>query len=117
MKEEKGDQIISFHEKQIQRFVENKRPPIEIRDKVDVSYSFKNYVVEIFEIRPAWRNEEKKLIIPIAKSRFIKSRNIWRNYWMRASGKWEPCQPSEEVKDLSEFLKIVDEDKHGCFWG
>ncbi|MFZ5430428.1 MAG: DUF3024 domain-containing protein [Bacteroidota bacterium] len=34
---------------------------------------------------------------PIAKARFIASRNIWKVYWMRASGKWETYKPEPEV--------------------
>jgi len=115
MKDDK--QIVSFHEKIIQNFIESKRPPINIRDQVDIGYSIKDQVVEIFEIRPIWNDKGNKITIPVAKSRFIKSRSIWKVYWNRANGNWDLYKPMEEVKDLSEFLKIVDEDKFGCFWG
>ena len=114
---EKDDQIINFHERIIRNFIEKRRPPVEIRHQVDIGYTIKNQVIEIFEIRPMWDDKKKKITIPIAKSRFIKSRSIWRVYWKRATGKWDLYKPQQEVKDLSEFLKIVDEDKYGCFWG
>ncbi len=36
---------------------------------------------------------------------------------MRASGKWEFYEPNSEVKSTEEMLKIIGEDKYGCFWG
>ena len=109
--------IVSFHGKIIENFIEKKRPPVEIRDQLDIGYSYENGVLEVFEIRPFWKDQSKKLNIPVAKSKFIKSRNIWKIYWQRANGNWDPYEPQNEMRDLSEVLKIIEEDKHGCFWG
>lgn len=54
---------------------------------------------------------------PLAKARFIKSSKLWKLYWMRASGKWVAYEPQSEVKTTEEMLTIIEEDKHGCFWG
>jgi len=117
MKEDDNNSIVNFHEKIIERFIEKRRPPKEIRDMLDIGFTFEDQIINIFEIRPKWDDIEKKITIPIAKSRFIKSKSIWKIYWKRANGNWDPYGPQKEVRDLSEFLKIVDEDKHGCFWG
>ena len=109
--------VVSFHEKIIEKFIEGKRPPKEIRNQVDIGYSFRDYVVQMYEIRPRWDNKDEKITIPIAKSRYYKSKNIWKIYWKRANGKWELYEPNEEVRDLAVYLNIVDEDTHGCFWG
>ena len=109
--------LINFNESIIKKLIETIRPPIEARDQVDIDYKFENNTLEIFEIRPRWDNKEEKVQTPIVKTKLIKSRGIWKNYWMRASGKWESYEPNPEVDDLSNFFEILKEDKYGCFWG
>lgn len=109
--------MVTLHERIIQEFIKKKRPPESIRAQVDLGYSFENQVLIIFEIRPSWRDEHKKIQVPIAKSRFIQSRGIWKLYWQRASGKWELCEPNGEIENISEVLKTIEEDSYGCFWG
>ncbi len=41
-------------EKLVGQFVERKRPPIHIRNKLDYSFKISNQSFEIFEIRPQW---------------------------------------------------------------
>jgi hypothetical protein len=36
---------------------------------------------------------------------------------MRANGNWEGYPPQKEVKTIDDFFKILEEDKHACFWG
>ena len=108
---------IDFVEAQIRQFVMSKRPPKELRDQIDLGYSFENHVLIIFEIRSRWNNPSEKFDSPIAKARFITSRNIWKLYWMRASGKWEPYEPESKVQTIERLLKIIGEDEHHCFWG
>ena len=40
-----------------------------------------------------------------------------RVFWKRADMKWRRYAPRPEVKSLEGFLKLVDEDANGCFWG
>lgn len=108
---------IDLVEAQIRQFVESKRPPEELRDQVDLGYSFVNHVLIIYEIRQRWNNPNEKVDIPIAKAKLIPSRKIWKLYWMRASGKWEPYEPESEVQTIERILKIIGEDEFHCFWG
>jgi ABC-type transporter MlaC component len=114
---EDSKHIISIFEKQIQKFIERKRPSVEIRDKVDLSYSFDQQTLDIFEIRPRYDDSKTKIHSPIARAKFVKARNTWKIYWMRASGKWELYDIEREVETLADFFKIVEEDSYGCFWG
>jgi hypothetical protein len=41
----------------------------------------------------------------------------WKIYWQRADMKWHAYPPHPEAVLFDEFLAIVDEDEHGCFWG
>ena len=108
---------IDFNEVQIKSFVEEMRPPKSIRDQLDIGYKFEKNTLELTEIRPQFQNEKVKTNFSFAKAKFIKSQNIWKIYWMRASGKWELYEPNPEVTNLREFFEIVDEDEYCCFKG
>ena len=109
--------VMDENEQLLFNFIENKRPPSEIREKLDLGYMYEDQVVEIFEIRPDWRNPQKKSKFSIARTKFIKSRLAWKIYWKRADLKWHPYEPQKEVNSLLKFLEIIEEDAHGCFWG
>ena len=48
------EKIIDFDTKLLEMYIENKRPPLEIRDKLDIGYRKEGQAFEIFEIRPNW---------------------------------------------------------------
>lgn len=101
----------------IENFLAKRRPLENIRHEIDLDYKIEKQSVIIFEIRPRWNNKKEKKESPVAKTTWVKTQQIWKIYWMRADLKWHSYQPSPEVKTISEFIQIVDEDKHGCFWG
>jgi hypothetical protein len=98
-------------------FLEMNRPPEHIRKDLDLGYriDMDNQQVIIFEIRPAYKNPSEIRELDFAKATFVKSRDLWRIYWKRASG-WYPYTP-EEMKTLKDFVKEVEEDPLGCFKG
>ena len=104
-------------ERQIKDFIERKRPPLEIRNKIDIGYSYKNNSLELFEIRPQWNDEKIIRQHRIAKAKYIKTKKIWKIYWLPSNLKWLAYKTNTEVKLISEVLSIIDEDAHGCFWG
>jgi hypothetical protein len=110
-------EIKDLVESMIKQFVEDLRPPVEIREELDIVYTYANQTLEIGELRPRWDKPQLKTITPVAKATFVKSRDIWKVYWKRASGKWDPYTPKPEVKHLDAFFKLLKEDKHHCFWG
>ncbi|MHA7056779.1 DUF3024 domain-containing protein [Aquimarina sp. M1] len=109
--------VIDFTEQQIKTFVESKRPIEEIRDQLDIGYSYDGRSAEILEIRPQWDDPSIIHKYPIAKATYTKSQKIWKIYWKRASGKWQSYEPQSEVTTIQDFLSIIEEDTHGCFWG
>ena len=117
MDQENDGKIIDIRERHLQLFMKKRRPPEEIRNQLDIGYELENNCIELYEVRPRWDKKEERLKFYFARAKYIKSRNIWKVYWKRASGNWELYEPAEEVRELSEFLRIVDEDKYGCFWG
>ena len=108
---------INFIEAQIKAFVEKKRPRQEIRSQLDIGYTFNNNVVEILEIRPQWNDATIINKMPLAKANYIKSKEVWKIYWMDSSLKWISYKPNPEVTTISKFFKVLEEDSHNCFWG
>ncbi len=94
-----------------------RRPPEEMRHQVDLNYRIEGQNVLIFEIRSRWDKPEILFESPIAKTTYVKSKRLWKVFWMRADLKWHLYKPNTEVKTISEFVKLVDQDNHGCFWG
>ena len=101
----------------MENFIAKKRPSEHIRHQVDLNYKIEDQSVIIFEIRPRWDKPEIKMEPKISKATFIKAKNHWKVFWQRSDLKWHSYQPKPEVKSLNEFIKLVEEDKHGCFWG
>ena len=88
-----------------------------MRDKVDLAYTFEKNTLEVFELRAHWKNPEEKTKVSIAKVRYVKTQNVWKLYWMRASGKWEAYPEMPEASHLKTRLETIDEDRKHCFWG
>ena len=68
------------HEKTINIFLEKKRPPVHIRDKLDIGCRIEGQSVEVLEIRPDWQDETKKMERPVAKATFAKNSHEWKIY-------------------------------------
>ncbi len=100
-------------------YIEEHRPPLHLRDKLDLGFSLENRELRIFEIRSLNNDGTHKVEGDVARAKYIKSRDIWKIYWKRANGNWEPYRPGGdfEVEDITEFFSILDEDKYGAFWG
>lgn len=98
-------------------FLAKRRPPVEIREEVDLAFRIEDQSVVIFEVRAYWRDRSQKIEQPIAKTTYVRKSGIWKIYWQRADLKWHGYQPTAEVKDIEDFLNVVDKDEHGCFWG
>jgi len=104
-------------ERAIAAFMEKRRPPVHIRKELDLGYRIKGQSIEIFEVRPFWRNPEERIEQAVAKATYVKTKGVWKVYWQRADLKWHKYDPGPEVDSVEEFLEKVDEDAHGCFFG
>ena len=93
------------------------RPPEDIRSELDIGYKIEDQSVVLVEIRPIWNNPSEIREYGYAKATFIKSKNVWRTFWLPGNLKWLSYKLVPEVATLKEFLNIVDEDKMGCFKG
>jgi hypothetical protein len=104
-------------ERALEKFLDVKRPPAHVQNQLDFGYRIKNQSVELFEIRPEWRNPEKEMEQPFAKATFSKKEKLWKIYWQRQDLKWHSYQPAPSVQCFEEFLIIVSEDANACFFG
>jgi hypothetical protein len=104
-------------EKLVAEFVQKRRPPPHLRAKVDLAFRISGQSIEIFHIRPYWMDESRKIEEPIAKATYNKSKLVWKIFWMRADAKWHRYPPDPEVASVEEFLDVVQQDDHNCFFG
>ena len=104
-------------EKLVAAFIERRRPPAHVRHEVDLTFRIVGQSVEIFEVRPYWRDKTDLREHPIAKATFNSSKRTWKVFWRRADLKWQGYQPNTEVARIEDFLGVVDKDEHGCFFG
>lgn len=111
-----AEKTIDINYVKVKAYVISKRPPVEIRDRLDIGFSYEKNTFEIFEIRPVWCSEDPNDYqkLSFAKFRYAKSQMIWKLYWMRGSGKW---QLYEQANNLDEIIDFVEADTHGCFYG
>jgi hypothetical protein len=112
-----NDQIAEYAGMIEEYFWNRRRPPLNLRDKIREGQRITENAVELFFVRPLWNDPAQEVEEPIAKARYIKSRNVWRIYWMRADSKWHSYPPVPEVKTFEEFLFLVEEDANACFFG
>jgi len=99
------------------KYMYNNRPLLEIRDQLDLGYRIDDQNVYLFEIRPQWDKPEEKIESLIAKTSYIKSRKLWKIYWMRGNLKWYNYEPIPFVNNISAFFGLVEEDELCCFFG
>lgn len=109
---------IDINESTIKKYVESLRPKDpKTREQLDFGYTYDGKVVILYEIRPVWGTPDQKQHLEFAKMRFLKSKQEWNLYWMRASGKWELYEPYPEATNLDSIIEILKKDKYGCFYG
>lgn len=104
-------------ERDLMRFMEKRRPPAHIRDRLDFGYRIEGQSVTLFEIRPSFRDKTVRRESPFAKATYVRTRKIWRVFWMRRDLKWHGYEPQPEVRTLEAFLEEVDRDEWACFFG
>ena len=112
-----NEEQIAEIKKAAAKYLYYNRPPLEIRDKVDLAYRIEGQSVYVFEIRPRWDNPKVKMESPVAKTTYIKSTDVWKVYWIRSTMKWDLYEPVPYVRTIYDFFDLVQEDEHNCFFG
>jgi len=81
-----------------------RRPPLHLREKVREGQRIEGYEIELFLVRPLFFDPTKKIENSIAKTRYIKSRGVWKVFCKRADMKWHLhslCR-SEVIRSVSQ---------------
>ena len=94
-----------------------RRTKPEIRDQLRLEYSIRRHDIELFEVRPNWRDPAEEMETPVAKIRYVRSANEWRLYWMRQDLKWHSYEPHAVGESLEELVEEVDRVEYCCFFG
>ena len=103
--------------KSLRWFLDVTRPPEEIRPQLDIGYAVVGQTVDVFEIRPDWKDATTTRHTPVARVKYVRTKQHWVLYWMRADLKWHSYQLGDEHRTLMSALKTVKSDPHGCFFG
>jgi hypothetical protein len=61
-------------------FMDKRRPPEEIREKLNLAYRIEGQSVVIFSIRPFWRDASETIEEPTAKATYVRKTNRWKIY-------------------------------------
>ena len=113
------EKTLDINYSKVESYIQGKRPPIEIRSKLDLGFNYSKNTFELFEVRPVWNspdpNDYQKL--SFAKFRYIKTQKVWKLYWLRASGKWQSYDPLPEASNIDSILACIEAESHGCFYG
>lgn len=104
-------------EKAFDAFLAKRRPPPHIRGDLDIGYRITGQSVEVLEIRPQWNDRSVIHHYPFAKATYVRTQNRWKIFWMRQTLKWQGYEPVPTVATIDEFLRVVDADEYGCFFG
>lgn len=99
------------------KFIAQRRPPPHLREQLDIGWRISNQSIEIFELRPDWRDPSKRMETPVAKMTYVRAQSRWKLYWMRRDLKWHGYEPQAPSATLDACLDTVHRDEHGCFFG
>jgi len=97
-----------------EQFWSRRRPPLHLRDKIREGQRFDDTSIELFFFRPALQRPGEQIVEPIAKVRFIRSRDVWHLFWKRADLKWHRYPPCQEADSLGDALHKIHQD---LSWG
>ena len=98
-------------------FWSKRRPPLHIRDQMREGQRFTEQSIELFFVRPVFKDPTRFTEEKIAKLTYVRSSDRWRIFWQRADLKWHSYPPCPEVPSLAEALRVVHEDANSCFFG
>ena len=107
----------AVNNKALDCFIEQRRPPEHIRPQLDIGYEVNAQTVDVFEIRPDWKDNTVIRRTPVARVKFVRTEEQWRLYWMRGNLKWYAYEPDHLHSTLQSALKTVNTDALCCFFG
>jgi Protein of unknown function (DUF3024) len=98
-------------------FLSRHEAPEHLKEQLDFGYAIVGHTVDIFEVRPDWKDKKTTTHTPVARMKYVRTQDEWRLYWMRGNLKWYLYEPAPVHDSLQDALAVVDEDHYGCFFG
>ena len=97
----------------------DRRVPEHARDQVRLEVDVADRAVTILECRPPWRPEYDSdwTRFPIARLRYVESRNRWSLYWRDRNLKFHEYDLADPTSDIQDLLDEIDRDPTSIFWG
>jgi len=110
---------ISQFTQTVERFLENHRPPRQMRGELDYRARINGQSVEIYKLCPGGDHDIPGEINKdgVAKATYVKSRGTWKLYALGDDLDWRRVNPQQEYPSLDAALKTVERDTEGCFYG
>ena len=99
------------------KFLLKRMPPPDLRDRLDYRVDINNLECIVSAVRPAFDDKTRRITHPLAKAKWVGTRQVWRLFWMRADLKWHAYEPMPEAKTMKKVMDAIDRDSHCCFFG
>ncbi|MCM4161300.1 DUF3024 domain-containing protein [Antarcticibacterium flavum] len=96
-------------------FLNNNRPPGDIRHLLDLDFYIKGQSVIIYELRPDLKKANSVIKTEAGKATYVKNTNCWKVYGKDKYLNWERYEPIPAVENLRDFFHLVEEDEKGYF--
>lgn len=93
-----------------------KRCPEHLLNKVQFEYRIEGQGVILYEIHPEWDDPTQQTKAPVAKFKYVQTKNQWQLFGQRADRKWDQYQTMVSATDLKELVEEIERDSHGCFF-
>ena len=91
--------------------------PAGVRDKVRIECEASGRDLTILEFHAPMEPGEEWIGNPVARLRYMKSRGIWRLYWVDSNDRWHQYPEPEWAHDVRDLLAEIDRDPTALFWG
>ena len=111
-----ADTVKHQGETQLRAFC-GRRVPVEVRDKVNLTYDVRGNSVTLIENRPSFRDPGRWTAMSIAEFRFDPKTGKLTLYCADRNSKWHVYMDIEPNSHFDELLKEVDADPTGIFFG
>ena len=114
---------MAFNEIELKRIAKlvgtmcRERIPVRIKNELELIYQIRGHNVTIFERRPDWDDPRETMVIPVARLKYVRTKNEWRLYWQRRDLKWHAYDLLSSSPDLKELVAEIDKDPYCCFFG
>jgi Protein of unknown function (DUF3024) len=93
------------------------RVPAHVRHQVRQGFTIAGSAVELFEERQHYLQKDRWIHEPVARFRFVATRELWQLYCMHRDLKWHSYEPLPAAGTSEILFRAVQEDPTGIFWG